>query len=129
MTQLFDYWRSSAGYRVRLALALLAEDHSAVPVDLVKAEQTTPANLARNPQGLVPTLEIDGLSLTQSLAIIEYLNDTRGGFLPADPVGLWSWRWVCAPAPGRCWCSFLLTDCSFSGPALRRPLRWRSALR
>ena len=87
MTQLFDYWRSSAGYRVRLALALLAEDHSAVPVDLVKAEQTTPANLARNPQGLVPTLEIDGLSLTQSLAIIEYLNDTRGGFLPADPVG------------------------------------------
>jgi maleylacetoacetate isomerase len=43
--------------------------------------------LARNPQGLVPTVEIDGLTLTQSLAIIEYLNDTRGGLLPADAPG------------------------------------------
>jgi maleylacetoacetate isomerase len=87
MTRLYDYWRSSASYRVRMALNLLGEGFEILPVDLLKAEQVAEANLARNPQGLVPTLEIDGLSLTQSLAIIEYLNDTRGGFLPADPAG------------------------------------------
>ena len=87
MTQLFDYWRSSASYRVRMALNLLGLGYDAVPVDLLQGEQTGTANLARNPQGLVPTLKIDGLSLTQSLAIIEYLNDTRGGLLPDDPVG------------------------------------------
>lgn len=87
MTQLFDYWRSSASYRVRMALNLLGLSYDAVPVDLLQGEQSSSANLARNPQGLVPTLKIDGLSLTQSLAIIEYLNDTRGGLLPDDPVG------------------------------------------
>lgn len=87
MTRLYDYWRSSASYRVRMALNLLGEGFEIIPVDLLKAEQVAEENLARNPQGLVPTLEIDGLSLTQSLAIIEYLNDTRGGFLPADPAG------------------------------------------
>ena len=87
MTTLFDYWRSSASYRVRLALNLLGEPFDSIPVDLVKAEQRSAANLARNPQGLVPTLQIDGLTLTQSLAIIEYLNDTHGGLLPADAPG------------------------------------------
>lgn len=87
MTQLYDYWRSSASYRVRMALNLLGEGFEIIPVDLLKAEQVGAENLARNPQGLVPTLAIDGISLTQSLAIIEYLNDTRGGFLPADPAG------------------------------------------
>lgn len=87
MTVLHDYWRSSAAYRVRMALNLAGLDYSALPVDLLKGEQTAAANLARNPQGLVPTLEIDGLTLTQSLAIIEYLHDTRGGFLPDDPPG------------------------------------------
>lgn len=87
MTQLYDYWRSSASYRVRMALNLMGEGFEIIPVDLLKAEQVGTENLARNPQGLVPTLEIDGLGLTQSLAIIEYLNDTRGGFLPADPAG------------------------------------------
>lgn len=87
MTRLYDYWRSSASYRVRMALNLLGEGFEAIPVDLLQAEQVGAANLARNPQGLVPTVEIDGLTLTQSLAIIEYLNDTRGGFLPDDAGG------------------------------------------
>lgn len=87
MTRLYDYWRSSASYRVRMALNLLGEGFEIVPVDLLQAEQVGAANLARNPQGLVPTVEIDGLTLTQSLAIIEYLNDTRGGFLPDDAGG------------------------------------------
>jgi maleylacetoacetate isomerase len=87
MTQLYDYWRSSASYRVRMALNLLGEGFEAIPVDLLQAEQVGAANLARNPQGLVPSVEIDGLTLTQSLAIIEYLNDTRGGLLPADAPG------------------------------------------
>ncbi|MDQ7080829.1 MAG: maleylacetoacetate isomerase [Paracoccaceae bacterium] len=80
---LHDYWRSSASYRLRITLNLLGIDFRQNPVDLVKGEQHGPANLARNPQGLVPTLEIDGQVLTQSLAIIEYLNETRdAGLLP-----------------------------------------------
>lgn len=85
MITLYDYWRSSAAYRVRLALNHLGLTYQAHPVDLVKGEQREAANTARNPQGLVPTLEIDGLRLTQSLAIIEYLDETRGGLLPKDP--------------------------------------------
>ena len=87
MTRLYDYWRSSASYRVRMALNLLGEGFEAIPVDLLQAEQVGAANMARNPHGLVPSVEIDGLTLTQSLAIIEYLNDTRGGLLPADAAG------------------------------------------
>lgn len=87
MTQLFDYWRSSASYRVRIALNLLNIGYDSIPVDLVKGEQRAPNNVARNPQGLVPTLLIDDLSLTQSLAILEYLHETRGGLMPADAPG------------------------------------------
>ncbi|GHE05645.1 maleylacetoacetate isomerase [Defluviimonas sp. 20V17] len=85
---LYDYWRSSAAYRVRIALGLAGLPFTSVPVDLPKGDQKAPENLARNPQGLVPTLEIDGRVLTQSLAIIEYLDETRAaGFLPDDPAG------------------------------------------
>lgn len=87
MTRLYDYWRSSASYRVRIALNLLGLSYGSVPVNLVEGAQRSAENLARNPQGLVPTLEIDGLTLTQSLAIIEYLNDSHGGLLPADAAG------------------------------------------
>ena len=58
------------------------------PVDLTAGEQRGEAHRALNPQGLVPVLEIDGLVLTQSLAIVEYLDETRGaGFLPGDAAG------------------------------------------
>lgn len=83
---LYDYWRSSAAYRVRIALNLLGIAYRSVPVDLTTGEQAAAENLARNPQGLVPTLDIDGLRLTQSLAILEYLDETRSaGWLPPDP--------------------------------------------
>lgn len=88
MTILYDYWRSSASYRVRIALAHLDLPWTSVSVDLMGGNQREADNLGRNPQGLVPTLEIDGLNLTQSCAIIEYLGETRGGgLLPEDPAG------------------------------------------
>ena len=84
---LYDYWRSSASYRVRIALNLFGVDHEVVPVDLLAKDNKSPEHLARNPQGLVPVLDIDGLRLTQSLAIIDYLDQTRPGknLVPADP--------------------------------------------
>ena len=84
---LHDYWRSSASYRVRIALAHLGIPYRKVPVDLLKGEQRSDDYRAINPQGLVPTLEIDGRVLTQSLAIIEYLAETRpeARIIPADP--------------------------------------------
>ncbi len=86
---LYDYWRSSASFRVRIALNLLGLKHRTVSVDLLAAAHKTPEHMARNPQGKVPVLDIDGLVLTQSLSIIEYLNETRpeARFLPADPPG------------------------------------------
>lgn len=85
-TILYDYWRSSASYRVRIALNIAGIDYSTKPVDLVSGEQRSDHYLATNPQGLVPTLDIDGERLTQSLAILDYLNTTRNlNFLPRDP--------------------------------------------
>ena len=82
----YDYWRSSASYRLRIALNLAGIAYSSVPVDLTKGEQRSPEHLARNPQGFVPVLAIDGLQLTQSLAILDYLDQTRGlGLLPKEP--------------------------------------------
>ncbi|MDE4098449.1 maleylacetoacetate isomerase [Phaeobacter gallaeciensis] len=83
---LFDYWRSSASYRLRIALNLAGIEYQSIPVDLVKGEQRSPEHLARNPQGFVPVLEIDGLRLTQSLAILDYLDQTRDlNLLPKAP--------------------------------------------
>jgi maleylacetoacetate isomerase len=71
---LHDYYRSSAAYRVRIALNLKGVDYESRPVDLLHGQQRSNAYLAINPQGLIPTLEIDGQRLTQSLAIINYLD-------------------------------------------------------
>jgi len=86
---LYDYWRSSASYRVRIALNLLGIAYDAVPVNLLAKEQKSAEHLARNPQGLVPVLDSGGLRLTQSLAIIEYLEETNpgSGLLPQNAAG------------------------------------------
>jgi maleylacetoacetate isomerase len=71
---LFDYWRSSASYRVRIALNLKGVDYTAVPTSLLDGDHRQADYVARNPQGFVPMLSIDGHDLTQSLAIIDYLD-------------------------------------------------------
>lgn len=71
---LYDYWRSSAAYRVRIALNLKQVVYERVAVDLLDGSQRSDANRARNPQGFVPTLEVDGRPLVQSLAIIDWLD-------------------------------------------------------
>ncbi|MCO6184656.1 maleylacetoacetate isomerase [Rhizobium sp. L1K21] len=87
MITLHDYWRSSASYRVRIALNLAGLDYKSLPVDLTKGEQTSPEHRALNPQGLVPVLEIGRQKLTQSLAIIEYLEEVHGvGLLPDSAI-------------------------------------------
>ncbi|MEI9850367.1 MAG: glutathione S-transferase N-terminal domain-containing protein [Sphingomonas sp.] len=67
---LHDYFRSSAGYRVRIALNLKGAVYARREVMLLENQQFAPGHLAKNPQGLVPALEADGLVLTQSIAIV-----------------------------------------------------------
>jgi len=87
--RLYGFFRSSASYRVRIALNLkgLAYDTSPVNLRLGEGEQFSPAYRTLNPQALVPALEDDGRVLTQSLAIIEYLEETHPHppLLPASP--------------------------------------------
>jgi maleylacetoacetate isomerase len=90
MLRLYGYWRSSAAFRVRIALELKGLPYEYVPVHLVRdgGEQRKPDYQRINPQGRVPTLEHDGRLLTQSLAIIEYLDESwrEPALLPSTPV-------------------------------------------
>lgn len=85
---LHDYFRSSASYRVRIALNLKGIDYRAVPTSLLAGEQKSDAYLALNPQGFVPSLEVDGLVLTQSFAIIDWLDRAYPEplLIPDEPV-------------------------------------------
>jgi maleylacetoacetate isomerase len=87
--KLYTFWRSSAAYRVRIALHVKGLPFETASRKLGKGEQRAADYLALNPQGLVPALEADGRVLAQSLAIIEYLDETRPQppLLPADPLG------------------------------------------
>ena len=84
---LHDYFRSSAAYRVRIALNLKGVEYDRHPVNLIDAEHKAADYLALNPQGFVPMLEIDDLKLTQSLSIMVYLDQTRPDppLMPRDP--------------------------------------------
>ena len=84
---LYDYWRSSASYRVRIALNLKGLAYDQVVVNLLAGEHRADAHRARSPIGYVPALEIDGQMMTQSMAILEYLEARYPdpALLPADP--------------------------------------------
>jgi len=86
---LHGYYRSSAAFRVRIALALKGLDVQPVFHHLRKGEQRAPDYLSLNPQGLLPALETENGILSQSMAIIEYLDETISGaaLLPKDPFG------------------------------------------
>jgi len=87
--KLYTFFRSSASYRVRIALNLKGLSYEQAPIHLRRGggEQLMPAYTALNPQALVPALEENGKVLTQSLAIIEYLEETHANppLLPKDP--------------------------------------------
>jgi maleylpyruvate isomerase len=86
--RLHGYFRSSASYRVRIALNLKGLSAEHLPHHLRKGEQRDPAYLAINPQGLVPTLQDQSAIITQSLAIIEWLEETHPEppLVPEDPL-------------------------------------------
>lgn len=84
---LHGYWRSGAAYRTRIALALKGLAFEQRGVDLRTGAQKSEAFVALNPQGMVPALEVDGVVLTQSPAILEWLEETHPvpALLPAKP--------------------------------------------
>ncbi|MEM1404329.1 MAG: maleylacetoacetate isomerase [Pseudomonadota bacterium] len=95
---LYSYFRSSAAYRVRIALALKGLSSEIIPVNLVENEQKAESYRSRNPQGLVPALELDdGTILGQSLAILEWLEETHPepALYPMEPLAKAAYRAHC----------------------------------
>jgi maleylpyruvate isomerase len=86
--KLLGYWRSGAAWRVRIALELKGLQYAQTAVDLRHGEQNSAGYLAINPQGLVPTLDVDGVAINQSIAILEWLEETHPlpSLLPSDPI-------------------------------------------
>lgn len=84
--RLYSYWRSSAAYRVRIALNLVGVEYEIVPVDLARGEQNGDAYRRINPQGLVPFLDDGSVATGQSLAILEYLDEAYST-VPLLPAG------------------------------------------
>ncbi len=86
--KLYNMAHSSPSYRVRIALALKGLEYEYVPVDVKGRAHKAADYLARNPQGLLPTLEVDGVALTQTGAIIEWLEETvpSPSLFPEDPL-------------------------------------------
>ena len=95
--KLYAYWRSLAAFRVRIALNLKGIPFDVVSMDLVKGDQFSDAYCEINPQMVVPTLIADDLVLTQSMAILEYLEELHPepSLLPADPAGRARVRSLC----------------------------------
>ena len=87
--ELYHYWRSSCSWRVRWALGLKQVTYSAFPVNLLKGEHLSEDFLALNPSGLVPALKVDGKDLTESLSILEWLEESFPAkpLLPSEPMG------------------------------------------
>jgi maleylacetoacetate isomerase len=90
MITLYDFWRSSAAFRLRIGLNLKGLDHEAVPVNIApgRDEQLGEAHRQRNPQARVPTLGIDGRFFGQSMAILNWLEEAHPAppMLPSDPL-------------------------------------------
>ncbi|KAM4624872.1 maleylacetoacetate isomerase isoform 1-T1 [Polymixia lowei] len=96
---LHGYFRSSCSWRVRIAFALKGIEYEQVPVNLIKdgGQQLTDQYKALNPMQQVPAVEIDGITLSQSLAVIQYIEETRPGprLLPTDPKRRAQVRMIC----------------------------------
>jgi maleylacetoacetate isomerase len=88
MMKLYTFFRSSAAFRVRIALNLKGIQYESISKIFAKNEHRAPEYLRLNPQGLIPALDVGGNTLAQSLAIIEYLDETHPtpAFLPANPL-------------------------------------------
>ena len=86
--KLYNYFRSSAAFRVRIALNLKGLEYESIAKALTKNEQSAADYLEVNPQGLIPALAVDDATISQSVAIIEYLNDVQPQppLLPAEPL-------------------------------------------